>query len=418
MLLWLLALGWSPRALASPVETFGFLPTDEGRAGAAVASGELASAAVTNPGALASGERAEVALAWRYEHLALRLQGERARTLDPHLAALGAGVPFTLGPLRAGAGFALALPDAFLARIALDPPTRPRMVLFDNRVHRVVFNAAVALELFRGVSLGVGATIFADGAGNGVDFRVGAAPGRTVAEGALDVTLPLRAAPVVGLWVSRSPRWAFGLRASGPLSFVLALDVVAQASVPGTSLDGDAVIAVRGVDFYTPAELCAGARWSPTERLRLHAEVSLKRWSDAPHPSSDVGVRIAIGVSPSLVSSRLPAPGWRDIVVPRVALEQDLGAFTVRAGYAFLPSPVPRQTGATRYADNDRHALSVGLGWTSRPWLGARWRWDLALAWQHLVSREDTPREPLTPGGALTSEGEVLGGSLGLRAGW
>lgn len=406
-------------ATASPVETFGLLPTDLARAGAGVAAGDVAASAALNPAATALGTRPELALAYGWQHLGLTTRAESAGLSDVHGTTGALGIPFRWGPLALGASAALHIPDADLLRIGLDPPSRARWVMFDNRVHRFVIDAAVSIALGSRVSLGVGASVLVDASGHGIGFRVGAAPSRTVAEGALDVSLPFRAAPTVGVLVRASDRLTFGLRASGALSFAVALDVNATASVPGSGLEGDGVISVRGVDHYTPAELCAGARVAITHHLRADAEITWRRWSDAPSPSSDVGLAIQIGVSPPTLAAHVSAPGYRDIVVPRVAVELDATrAVTLRAGYAFTPTPVPSQTGFTSYADGDRHALAAGASVRLGALLGADFTLDAALSWQHVVPFTAIKRSPLSPGGDLTGDGEILGGSASVRVGW
>ena len=47
----------------------------------------------------------------------------------------------------------------------------------------------------------------------------------------------------------------------------------------------------------------------------------------------------------------------------RVALQAiDLGRVEARTGYAWIPTPVPEQTGDSRFADATRHALGLGAG--------------------------------------------------------
>lgn len=419
-----LALALAPgRAGASPFETFGLFPQDEGRAGAGVAARDAVAAALLNPAASAQPGRGGGQLSYRYAHLGLRLQGRDAGVMDAHGFQAATGQPFALGPFRLGFALGVHLPDQFLAQVTLEPASRARFVMFEGRVHRLVVNTSASIQLARGVFVGLGVTGLASATGAGVSLRTSAAPGRDLVDAAVDAALPLRLAPVLGVLVVPSERVAFGLRGSTALDFSLSLDVVAahraQGGATAPAPSGDAVASFRGVAYYTPAELVGGAMVAVTPRWRWHAELAYRRWSAVPSASGDAALVLAFGGTARSFASERSPPGYRDIVVPRVATEVDLplGAttLTLRGGYSFVPTPVPDQTGATSDADGDRHAVTLGASLAFGAVAGTRLSVHAALGWQHVVPFTATKREVLAPGGDLAGSGEILSGSLGVR---
>ena len=90
--------------------------------------------------------------------------------------------------------------------------------------------------------------------------------------------------------------------------------------------------------------------------------------------------------------------GGLDTTLPIARCVRGVGTVSVRArgGYAWVPSPVPDQTGITNYVDNDKHVGAIGLGielgHISRVSKGPV-RFDLALQTQSLV-RRTTVKDP------------------------
>lgn len=407
-------------AHASPTDVFGLGPRAQAMGNTGVASTDASAAAIYNAAVLASAEHPSLLLSYGLGHLALELDGHDPNLLDPRGVQLAAVAPLRLGrDWNLAAGVALHLPDQFIARIQLLPATEPHFVMWDNRVHRIVVQLGTALRWRRLVAVGLGLSLFADASGNGLQFRIDSLPGRTIADSALDVELPIRAAPVVGLLVTPRPWLRFGLRYRGELSLDLALDIVALARIPGTSIAGDVIISVRGTDYYTPAELAGGVE-ADLGPLTLAAELAWHRWSALPIVASDVALLIRLGVEPSIVQAAFPDPSYDDIVVPRLgaAWRFDLPherSASLRAGWWYERSPVPDQTGITSFADNDRHVTTVGASATFSD-LGFPLTLETAFQVHWLRRRETGKVERLTPFGDFTSGGQVYFVSVGLRA--
>ncbi len=66
----------------------------------------------------------------------------------------------------------------------------------------------------------------------------------------------------------------------------------------------------------------------------------------------------------------------------RIGTEYAMETWTPRAGYRYIPSPVPTQSGARNDLDNERHLFTLGLGMEWRAL-----RLDFGFQWHHLVHR-------------------------------
>lgn len=395
---------------ADPLDTFGFGARSAGMAGAMSAERSGLGALHANPAGLALGENSELAIGWGYGKMALELNSADADVLDAHGTELGLNIPFALGPLRAAFGTALYLPDQFFARIQLIPATEPHFVLLDNDVHRVVIEVAAALRLTDWLALGVGASILVDAAGNGIHFDVGVVGGQPVGQGGLDLALPTRVAPMFGLLVTPHPRVRIGASLRGELDLALQLGILANVDVAGV-VTGDAVIDLRAVNFFTPLRIIAGVAVDVLPELTFSAEVVYQRWSAFHGGAPDVRILIALGITPPLVQTLFPADAFSDTYLPRVGIEWHPGDWSVRAGYAFEPSPVPAQTGLTSFADNERHLVALGGGVRVHPFpsvLPHPMTIDIGLQLHHLRDKLTVKDQALFPGAAFSSGGDIF----------
>src|SRR5262249_49582571 len=144
-----------------------------------------------------------------------------------------------------------------ITRVQLVPAAEPNFVLLGNNWQRLVVTPVGALKLGRFVSVGAGATMLADTAGHGIDFKVGIVGGDKVGAGALDVSLPTRAAPVVGLILSPTRWLRLGASYRGEIDLGIKLDILAHVDLAGT-ITGDALITLRAINFYTPHKVSLG----------------------------------------------------------------------------------------------------------------------------------------------------------------
>jgi len=195
----------------------------------------------------------------------------------------------------------------------------------------------------------------------------------------------------------------------GELAVDLALDIRTDVAVPSV-VSGDADVSLRSTSYFTPMKLGLAAAFRPRPDLALTADVAFERYSTLGSGVPDLRVLLALDIMPTLVTSTQPPARFSDIVTPRVGAEWQRDALRFRAGIAYLPSPVPAQTGITSFADGDRLLATGGLGIRLEP--NATWTrpidLDLGLAWQHVEHAVVKKDQALQPGGAFTSGGQVL----------
>lgn len=127
------------------------------------------------------------------------------------------------------------------------------------------------------------------------------------------------------------------------------------APLPLPGLDGDFETTLRLPDIVTAAY---GVR--VTDTLQLEADAEWLGWSR--YDRQTVG--LAIPAAPVPLSRTLPQR-WEDTwTFGGAAAWQVTPAWTLRAGYTWLPSPVPESTLAPTLPDADRHVVSFGLGYS------------------------------------------------------
>ena len=149
-------------------------------------------------------------------------------------------------------------------------------------------------------------------------------------------------------------------------------------SVPVSLSEGDTLSMLLDVSQtvqYTPHRLSLGLSYTvPSVALTLSTDAVLSLWSMAPDPSPQLRVDIGgalldgLGLGEALDVSVNAQPldmGFRDTVSVRLGAEwTGLSWLALRAGYAFRPTPAPKQTGPSLYLDTDTHVISLGGGFT------------------------------------------------------
>ena len=418
-LLIVLAPAW---ARANAPDTFGFGPRIAGLAGAGTAEARGQAAAFHNPAGVALTNDVEVALAYSYAGMALRIDGRDAQVTTPRGTSLGLALPVRLGPVTAAFGLAVYLPDQFIARIQLVPASEPHFALLDNNLQHVVAQPVVALRFGDKLALGAGASILADAAGNGITFDVGVSSGNKVGQAALDVALPIRAAPVVGVTLVPRPWLRLAGAYRGELDLQLSLDILAHVDLPG-AISGDTLISLVALNFYTPHTL-TGAVAVDLGALTLTAQLDWLKWSDFDRALPELRVKVGLAIAPPLVSPAFSTPRFDDQFIARLGAElrRPLGAhldLAARLGYAFIPTPVPPQTGLTSFADSDRHVFAIGASLLLRELIRVLPKplsLDVALQLHQLEPRATAkdPHRTASPG--FTSSGSIVHVTAGLEA--
>ena len=407
------------RARANPVDLVGFGARGTGRAGAMVGAADALSAPIYNPaaGVLGTGEY-ELGLGYTYAHLAIDISGQDANTLPVRGFYFAGALPFDLGPAHLAVNVAAYIPDQFLLRAHAVPATEHRLVLWDNRPHRLVVNTTVAAQLCPWLAVGVGVSILGAVEGQRVDFTLDASPTQTRAESALSIDFPIIATPTVGIMLTPSPELRLGMRFTDEIGMNVTLNVLADVSVPGTPVDGTVDFRFRAPSGFMPREVVIGGSYD-LGRWTLSAEFAWQQWSRVNQLTALIDVAVDLGAPVPTSSFVEPNPNLRDTITPRLAVEyalplSDHRELRLRGGYAFAPSPIPAQRGITNYADGDRHVGAVGGSYGFRIF-GVDAALDAAFQLQYMRETTSIKDDPTSPGGDLRVGGPITVFSLGAR---
>jgi long-subunit fatty acid transport protein len=409
-------------AYANAPDSFGFGPRIAGLAGAGTAEARGQAAAFHNPAGVALSNDIEAAIAYSYAGMALKIDGRDAGVTTPRGTSLGLSLPARLGPVTAAFGIAVYLPDQFIARIHLVPAAEPHFALLDNNLQHVVVQPVVALRLGKRFSIGGGASVLADTTGNGITFDVGVSSGDKVGQAAIDVKLPVRAAPVVGLTILPKPWLRLALAYRGELDLKLSLGILAHVDLPG-AISGDTLISLVALNFYSPHTITSAVAVD-LGALTLTAQLDWLKWSDFNRALPDLNVSIGLAIAPPLVAPALTMPRFDDQYIVRLGAElrRTLSAnldVAARLGYAFIPSPVPPQTGLTSFADNDRHVIAIGAGLSLKDLitiLPKPLSLDIALQVHQLEPRATAKDPHVTASPGFTSSGTIVLVTAGVEA--
>jgi len=110
------------------------------------------------------------------------------------------------------------------------------------------------------------------------------------------------------------------------------------------------------MDITYPTEIGAGYGIMLADDIRLEASLVWTEWSVNQSLNADLGVNGTLAVPQN----------WEDTLVYRIGGDWQLDEnWSICAGYAFIENPIPNSTMAPVLPDADRHALSLGFGYTT-----------------------------------------------------
>jgi long-chain fatty acid transport protein len=392
-------------ALAAPALGDGFRNPSEGaaaqgRAGMRVAYGDDATAVTHNPASLMDLEKAELTagatIAFVEVDFTDALTGAGDTSEDPWRV-----LPYVYGawPIRDGRtviGLGLHLPygqyskwdannvfkgrSAYYAKMTTLDFTPVLATRLTDRIYigagpdliwsQLELEQIVPFSMMLGDPAAPDGTMLADGDG----FALGAHAGLT--------------------WlISANQRFAVSYRA--PFSVEYKGDFEIENGLPPALLPPPLTTAS---DFETeiefPAVVVFGYGWQATETLRLEANVE---WVE--HSCNDVIVLDAGNNNLLLNPPTVPNPlapaalpqDWDDVWTVGLGLDWRFAPeWILRAGWTYLPTPVPEANMAPTLPDSDRHLLALGLGYETG-------RHTVDLACVVTVADDATVVNPLNP---------------------
>ncbi len=416
-------------AQANPLDAFGYGARAVGLGGAATAVSTDVAANYYNPAGLAAAEHLRLDLGYAFVRPALTMNGGDQNVDDSRGFQGGVALPGELFGRRVGFSLGLHLPDERVSRIRALPERQPRWVLWDNRPQRVVISSSVAFETLDNLFVGAGLTYLANTGGT-LDIRgdVGLFDVElTRLDSAVDVDLAaVRYVTAGALYVGEG--WRLGLCYRQDFSLKLDLDVRVNGAVlsaPGVPVVPEGLFQLRSLNqtLYSPQQVFVGAAFD-IERWRVSADLGWLDWSRFPTPTARL--ELELDLAPLNFDLPLPAepiaPGFHDIIVPRLgleyrAIEAPWGRLDLRGGGFYEPSPAPDQPGATNYVDSDKWAAALGMGLALADPSGVLphpVQLDVGAQVIRMTPRTYLKDDPADPIGDFTAEGWALGITAGL----
>lgn len=339
---------WSPRAAADSGATDGESARAASLADAVVARPGDTSAIFLNPAGLADVERTTLTLHGHaaYSRFGWARPGESERVSERAIGGYGVSLVVPMpGPdwlRRFHLGAAVHVPTGGLIGVDASPredaPTAP---MYGTRLERTAATLSCGIALPGWVDIGIGATLaptliapatitFDPRRGTSVDDGVVVRFDRDVPTG-WGLLLGIRFAPTRELAVGLAFRQGVTLRAQG------ALELRAGSALLDDPLDF--------ADFYSADEIAFGIAAFPIPGVSFSVDATWARWR---------AFRDA--------HARIPAQPLHDTVSLRAGFEWTERWASVRAGYAWEPTPVPPQVGASSFLDSDHHVFTAGFG--------------------------------------------------------
>lgn len=429
------ALAWlvPARAHATSASLLGFGARNTALAQSNVADASASTSATVNP-AFAWKPGVRLFAGYGYGRMNLTFSGRDAHVRDVSGTELGLQIGGALAPdgsVSLGGSLDLHVPDQYQALIFFPQPTEVQFPLYDTSPQHTTADFALALR-YRALSIGGGASVLASTGGAGANVHLAQDANGDYADSRTGVDLPYQVTPIAGAALVLG-RFGVAARLRGAQYIGLTLPSVALVQLPGNPLNGTTDILAEGDGGYDPLTVDLGARFDVTRSVRVFGDLQYARWSADSSPDASVRLKLHLDVEPGEVIARFVDPRFRDTLSPRLGIEVRVlqlpaGAvrtlpgerpparLTLRAGWSVSPSPIPRQTGFTSYADATRHDFALGAGYHfGRVW-GVELHADLALAVHVLLTRNfDKPNDAL-PNAHYSAGGRIYDAALSLGA--
>jgi len=419
-------------------ESFGLSSRSTAMAGAVGAHVEDPSASYYNPAGLARSNELQLMVGYFYAAPQLFVDGENSNVDDISGVVFGLQVPGSIGGVDFAFGLGGHIPDGRVSRSRSLPRRQPRWEFYDNRPHRTLLaaNLAVAPWDWLRVGGGIGFQAYSDNRlAIGGELGLLGRERETDLFQEVDLALQTIRYPLAGLQVQPLPWLNFGVTYRGEyaLSSDLIGEVEAALLAPGLEpFDAYVFIETSSINAFVPRQLSISSSVDPVPELTLSAEVTWVNWGNYRSAIGASTVLLTIDVPPELedlidvpdsITPTMMVPAeFEDRWVPRFGAEyrhpfSDTFTLAGRLGYLFELSPAPPQTGGTNLIDSNRHVFSLGLGTRLgmfRPLLPGWVDVDFHFQWSHLPDRDHVKQSPADPSGDYRAGGDIfnLGGSL------
>jgi long-subunit fatty acid transport protein len=425
VLLLAILMSLSTPAAASIFDTHGYGARSAALANAMVAVRGDFTATYYNPAGLVGSVNPQLAVGFDLVEPMLSIRhGANTPTDGPQDVYPGTNLGIHLGgmfPLFEGLNHRIAL--GFLAFAPMINPTRievvdrvqPHFHRYNSQSDALTLGIALAGQVSQWISIGAGVHILG-GLRGGSLIEIDLISRRFVQEELVAEVNPEKAFNL-GLIIHPTEALSIGLsfRESIDLPYSLTIDT----SVTGI---GRVVTTIYGQALYTPTKYALGTHWSPTTNLRIMLQLDYELWSLSPDPSARFSGLVdgsALGFGGETLTHTPTVLGAVNTLSPRMGVEYDVNSeFGVRMGYAFLPTPLPVQTGPHNYVDSNAHQLGIGGVYRARnPWArhSAPIHFEVAMQLLQLASRDMVKETVDDPVGSYSAGGPIWHSSFTIR---
>ena len=350
---------------AHPFDTYGFTSRVIALGGAGTAAATDLDATYYNPAAATRTRALAVGVGFLFADDFLSVNDSSA-DVDSHLYYhLGLATALPLGELledRIFVSVAIGLPHEGLYDVHQPDDKDVSFVFWQSRNRRLVLSGALAARVVDWLSVGIGTTLLPD-----VTGRVQADLTSEQGNNATRVEVEYNFAVTAGLLVEPLDWLAVGVtyRGSHYTEILMPVDVEVASGVPPVLAE------VLAPAYALPHEVALGFTVNPLDALLVAADVTWYDYSSFRYSSPDVTVLDRDGEALQ-ESPRAPVE-FSDVFAFRLGAEWAvMPEFLVRAGYGFIPSPIPAQTGITNLLDGTRSTISLGVGLE----LPEGWLWE------------------------------------------
>lgn len=352
----------SAKGYGGALDTYGFGARAMGM-GAYTACGYDFSSVFYNPSAIAFNPKSTFGIGFLYAGTDL-LYNDIKKEIDPVRGVMvGLSMPVGRGKLSEFlfVGLGIFLPIDHVIRVESYSSRTPQFIMYENRSQRVSLLVSAAIKPHRTLALSLGVEALAD-----LDVQM--VMDLTNETEPIKITSPMPGRAALLASITFKP-WDF-------LSFGVSFRDYIMVKISFSDdvrLAGDTFVSLAGylMDFYRPQTISGGIAYHYKDILTASFDLVFSRYSKFRAP---VFVAITkgmeeLGQTLNLESDNLPH--FNNTLSPRVGLEiNPVDFFSIRLGYAFVPTPVPPQKWESNYMDSDKSVLHFGLGFHFKDPLG------------------------------------------------
>ncbi len=354
---------------------------------------------------------------------------------------IGLAYKFAPGFLDSTIGMTAYLPFDAVAYMDTGETFLPEYALYRARLQRPQIDAALSGKIVEGLRFGLGAHVGFSLSANAMVFlktTVGQPSSMRFA-----ASLRPKIAPYGALLYSsdndphshRAGSFSLGSIIRGPLASTNQMVMRANAQLFSNAASLGFNFTAHSALYYDPLSIELGGSVQYTEITRIFAQLDWQAWGAFESPALVIGDDVTIencagsiaGCGVVLQPGRNPSAPTRNIFIPRIGHEFNLGPWAIRTGYSYRPSIFQGlPTGSGNLLDPPKHLFSVGVGYEIPKAFFAEipMQIDAHLAWQQLETQQitKTPGDELNQGTDSTkvgapgyqAGGKIWGGGISL----